>query len=183
MNALQELCGKSALLPDSQLSSQHPQNDSPFRGMTHFDWNFHSPQLSQVFRKPPQREGATQVSLSLTRDLFRESNQHFLQEVERLKTQYVFRNNESVVSFLSSHRAAGSVLADAFPHLTEFFGSDTVFSLEVSSEEDEPQILYAIVMWRDSVEGAVVALESFDEKWWLDSSSQPPDITFTYELA
>jgi len=123
-----------------------------------------------------------QSALSETRELFRERQESFVNEMDWLKTMYVFPGGNSVELFLSSHRAVGAVLEDALPHLKESFGPDIVFKLETSTEEDEPPILYVIAVWRGSVEGAVAAVESLDEKWWLDNSSRSPDMAFTYEL-
>jgi hypothetical protein len=90
--------------------------------------------------------------------------------------------DSSVAKFLSSHRSLPHVLNEAVPHLKKFFGEDVVVNLEVSDEEDGPQTLYAVVIWRGTVEAAEAALERFDDSWWLDNSMKT-DLTFTYELA
>jgi hypothetical protein len=61
-------------------------------------------------------------------------------------------------------------------------GADVVFNLEVMAEDGEPQVLYAVAVWRGPLEGAVAALENFDEKWWLDQPTRGLALTFTYEL-
>jgi len=103
-------------------------------------------------------------------------------EIDQLKILYRFQHNEKAEAFLSSNPGAGSVLINALPKLRTFFGADVVFNLEVMAEDGEPQVLYAVAVWRGPLEGAVAALENFDEKWWLDQPTRGLALTFTYEL-
>jgi hypothetical protein len=144
-------------------------------------WNF--PQAGQLFRKPPQSEGAMAGLLSQARGLFSASHQHSANEVERLKRMYRFQNAETVEAFLSRHRSAAYILINALPQLQRSFGPDVVFKLQVVSEDDEQHILYAVAVWTGGVEDAAAALENFDENWWLDQPTRVLALTFTYELA
>jgi hypothetical protein len=60
------------------------------------------PQSGELFRKPPQTEGAAAGLLTQARDLFSASRQHSANGVDRLKTMYRFQDDESVKAFLSS---------------------------------------------------------------------------------
>jgi hypothetical protein len=136
-----------------------------------------------TIRKPPQPEGAATAILAQTRSLFLEGHRNSTSEIERLKTMYRFKNAEDVQSFLSNHRSATSILIDALPQLQKWFGNDVAFVLETTREDNEQAILYAVTIWRGAAEGAVAALEHFDESWWLDQPTQGLALTFTYELA
>jgi hypothetical protein len=203
-SALQELSGPSLWRPSQQartppssgLSSSFPGNMASagtvpgpsllytqIGDIATFSKQSNFPQSGELFRKPPQSEGAAAGLLTQARNLFSASRQHSANEVDRLKTMYRFQDDESVEAFLSSHPSAVYILINALPQLKTFFGPDVVFKIQVIEEDDEQQILYAVAVWRGRVEDAVAALENFDEKWWLDQPARVLALTFTYELA
>ncbi len=137
---------------------------------------------TEPHRKPPRREGAAADSLAFARVLSETGSMQLRAEIDEVKQRYVFRNENTITQFISSHRTAAAVLISALPELRKSFGEDAVLSLEAVSEDDESTSLYAIVVWRGPAESAESALEEFDERWWLNQPPQP-GLTFTYELA
>jgi hypothetical protein len=107
-----------------------------------------------------------------------------VEDIDRLKRSYGFPQDDSVTVFLAHHRALPVVLLSAVPHLREAFGPEGIFNLEVSTDDDGSQTLYAVAVWHDTVQTAAAALERFEESWWLDHMvANTADLAFTYELA
>lgn len=88
-----------------------------------------------------------------------------------------------VASFLANHRSLPHLLAEAFDRLQQAFGTRVVVNLEVSTDEDGYQTLYAIVLWRGDAHHAEAAFNSFVENWWIHRMNAPTaDIAFVYQL-
>jgi hypothetical protein len=102
--------------------------------------------------------------------------------LDELARNYVFRNRDEVIEFVSNHGAVASILLQAVGPLKVSFGDDVLLHLEAVSEEDGTSSLFAIAIWSGRAGEAESALACFDEQWWLN---QPPQrgLTFTYELA
>ena len=106
------------------------------------------------------------------------------QDLVDLQKSYGFPANDSVVKFLANHRAVSSALLAAAPRLKEYFGHDSILNLEVSTDEDESQTLYAVTIWHENAHTAAEALDRFEENWWLDHMTpNTTDLAFTYKLA
>jgi hypothetical protein len=132
--------------------------------------------------KPVPLEGSVFEHLAHNRLLLENGQQQLRSDLNVLKTEYVLRNESVISRFLLTHRTMVPVLSRAIAELRISFGSDVVFNLEAIIEDDDSISLYAIVVWRGSIESADAALDEFDERWLLN---QPPQsgLTFTYELA
>jgi hypothetical protein len=137
-----------------------------------------------ILRKPSQCEGAIVPELSRARALFHRSQNMLDQDLVDMRKSYGFPANDSVVKFLANHRALSSVLLAAAPRLKEYFGHDSILNLEVSTDEDESQTLYAVTIWHEDAHTAAEALDQFEENWWLDHMTpNATDLAFTYKLA
>jgi len=137
-----------------------------------------------VIRNARHAGGVLVFELSTALAVFQHSQEVVEQDINQLKTLYGFRASEAVALFLMNRPTIASLLIAAVPHLKENFGDDNIFNLEVSSEDDDSQTIYAVVVWHSTVQTAAQALEAFLETWWLDRmSSNTADIAFTYELA
>lgn len=111
---------------------------------------------------------------------FEVNHQNLLAEVRK---HYVFHQDISVNAFLSSHRTIPPLLLQAIPRLKDFFGEDTVFALRAPIDESGAQTLYVVARWPGIVRKARMALDEFDEAWWIPNSRQASgDLVFTYEL-
>lgn len=73
-----------------------------------------------------------------------------MRAIQDLKSSYAFEGDEALRSFLNAHPTLPSVLREAVCPLKEAFGDATPFTLELSKEEDESAMLYAIALWHDS---------------------------------
>ena len=105
-------------------------------------------------------------------------------DIWELRASYVFPAGDSVDLFLSTHRALPAVLRDAVAPLKKAFGADSIFRLELSTDEDESNILFGIAVWHGYVRAATQALDRFEEDWWLDHMTRDTvDLAFTYKLA
>lgn len=103
--------------------------------------------------------------------------------VTELQRSYVFLNDQAIRSFFKSHRTAPQLLIEAAPHLRRTFGAGTIFNLRAMIDEYGAQTLYVVAVWPGDVRDVRIALERFDEQWWIANSRQASgDITFTYEL-
>jgi hypothetical protein len=103
--------------------------------------------------------------------------------VTELHRSYVFLNDHAIRSFFKSHRTAPQLLLEAAPHLRQNFGAGAVFKLRAMIDEYGAQTLYAVAVWPGDVRDVRIALEQFDEQWWIANSRHASgDLTFTYEL-
>jgi hypothetical protein len=103
--------------------------------------------------------------------------------VAELQKNYVFLNDQAIRSFFKSHRTVPQLLFEAAPQLKKNFGAGTVFTLRAETDEDGAQTLYAFAVWPGDVRDVRIALEQFDEQWWIANSRQASgDLTFNYEL-
>lgn len=103
--------------------------------------------------------------------------------VTQLQRSYVFLNDRAIRSVFRSHRTAPQVLIEAVPWLRRTLGAATVFNLRASIDESGGQTLYVVAVWPGDVRDVRMALELFDEQWWITNSRQVSgDLTFTYEL-
>jgi len=106
-------------------------------------------------------------------------------ELTRLRKEYVLDTDPRVEAFLCDHRSLLEVLLDAVVHLKTTFGKECVFKLRLGSNEDDgPRVLCGIVQWKMGLCAARVALETFDESWWIENSRRASGrLSFDYELA
>lgn len=103
--------------------------------------------------------------------------------VNEVRKSFVFREDSAITLFLSSHRTIPHLLIESLPHLTEFFGNNTVFALKILTEEDGAREMYAVVMWPHPAREAMKALDGFMENWWIERSGAGSGLLhFTYEL-
>jgi hypothetical protein len=111
----------------------------------------------------------------------RYENEH-LKLIDKIRSLYVMRDEASVSDFLRRHRRLPALLADAEPHLRQFF-KDSVLSLRTTTDEHGWEMLYALVQWAGEPDDALNALDAFDDAWWL-ANSYPAgsSLTFTYRL-
>jgi hypothetical protein len=105
-------------------------------------------------------------------------------QVERLSKNYVFDDGERVRSFLQNHRALSEILLEAAPELRRCFGDEIMLQLQVPCEEGLPGVIYGIVIWKGDVRTARVALQQFDDSWWMAATKKASGrIVFDYQLA
>lgn len=137
----------------------------------------------EVRRKAPQREGSMLFEITQARALYEESQDRITQAIEDLKASYIF-TNDAVDQFLADHRALPGILREAIEPLRNSFGTDKIFRLEVSIDEDDSKMLYVIALWRDTVRAAAQALDDFAERWWLDHMTpNSTDLAFIYKIS
>jgi hypothetical protein len=128
----------------------------------------------------------TRIQLSALMDL-EEQMARFEADYEGMIAQiaryYVLPANSLVLDVFHRHRTIPQLLLEAAPRLREFFGGDAVFNLRVLIDESGSQTLYAVAMWAGRAEDVIVALDHFEDGWWISNSRQASGIlTFTYEL-
>lgn len=173
MSALAHGLG-DAFWQHNEPSSPPPNNN--LQGLTNWD-------RPEIPRKAPQRQSAIIFEIAEARALFQQGQDRIARDIQELRASYVFAD-EAVDQFLTDHRALPGILREAIQPLRTSFGTDRVFRLEVSIEEDDSKTLYGIALWRDGVLEAAQALDHFTETWWLDHmTTHTADLAFTYELA
>ena len=134
----------------------------------------------QPVRIPPRAEGTNVFEISKSREFFHDNHVARDRDLAILRKSYGLPANDSVLTLLSNHQAISSVLISAVPHLKKYFGSDSIVNLEVSTDDDGSQTLYAVVVWHNTVPAAAQALENFSENWWLDHmTAGAADLAFT----
>jgi hypothetical protein len=138
---------------------------------------------NEVPRKAPQREGRITDEITLTRALYEETRDHIEQDIKCLKASYVFAD-DTVDRFLADHPALSGILREALEPLRASFGADKVFRLEVSIDEDDSKMLYAVALCRETVRAAAQSLDRFVESWWLDHMTpNTMDLAFIYKIS
>jgi hypothetical protein len=163
------------LRPNVQIPYPLAPQEEP-RGLT----NWARPHVCQ---ETTQLRGTIIFEIAQGRALFEQSRLRIAQDIEELRAFYVFAD-DAVDHFLTDHRALPSVLREAIEPLKTSFGADKVFQLQVSTDEEDCKMLYAIALWRDTVRAAALALDHFVETWWLDHMT--PDTTelaFIYRIS
>jgi hypothetical protein len=149
-----------------------------------YDWNRRIGARVYHRQKPaPTQSPRLQVSefAELETQMECYENEHH-KLIDKIRSLYVMQDDASVSEFLRRHRQLPQVLADAEPHLRQFF-KDSVLSLRTTSDEDGWEMLYAFVQWAGEPGDALRALDAFDDTWWL-ANSYPvgSNLTFTYRL-
>jgi hypothetical protein len=149
-----------------------------------YDWSGRSGARVYHRQKPAAAPlPRTQVSelTELEAQMERYENEHG-KLIDKIRSLYVMQDDASVSDFLCRHRRLPPVLAEAEPHLREFF-KDSVLSLRATSDENGWEMLYAFVHWPGEPNDAMHALDAFDDTWWL-ANSYPvgSSLTFTYRL-
>ena len=136
-----------------------------------------------VPRKPVQAEGSV-VSLVQNDIFYQQAKQALERDFGELKKQYTFFSENQVRTFLVNHRGIQTALREASPHLLSAFGTNTIFNLQVSIDEDNSRTLYAVAIWQADAQSAAEAFERFVENWWLSRMNATTiDLAFAYKLA
>src|SRR5271170_3104226 len=100
--------------------------------------------------------------------------------VNEIRKSYVLPKDSSVADFLDAHRTIPALLIQAVPHLREFLGN-TVFALRAASDEYGWEALYADALWPGDAHDAAVAIDRFEDAWWIaNSHAASGSLTFTY---
>jgi hypothetical protein len=103
--------------------------------------------------------------------------------IELLQKEYVFEDRSRVTSFLEDRPSLPQVLLEAVAHLKDSFGTHVTFQLQLPLEEDLPVAIYAVALWKESLQQARTALQHFDDSWWNESSKRASGrIVFDYQL-
>jgi hypothetical protein len=134
----------------------------------------------ELARLPESRQG-TELFEDLERQMaaFVVGHEATLDEVRK---RYVLPSDSSVTDFLKGHRTLPQLLLQAVPYLSQYFGN-VAFSLRAVSDEYGWQTLYAVAMWPGKAHDAVVALDQFEDGWWIANSRiASGSLNFTYEL-
>jgi hypothetical protein len=158
------------------LDSQTSGNDwaSPIHIMLH--------EIPQIASSVPTLGTRRSILSGLEQQMaeFEADHQEIIGEVQKL---YVMSNDSSVIAFLDGHRTIPQLLIQAAPRLQEHFGESTVFSLRAVIDEYGWQTLYAVIVWPGKVDDVVMALDRFEDEWWIANSTPASgSLTFTYEL-
>jgi hypothetical protein len=149
--------------------------------------NWNQPPIPMAYQEFQQ--AATRAEPRLQRDFLRDIERQMAAFeadhrafVNEIRKNYVLPKDSSVADFLDAHRTIPALLMQAVPHLREFFGT-TVFALRASSDEYGWQTLYADAMWPGDAHDAVVAIDRFEDAWWIaNSDAASGSLTFTYRL-
>jgi hypothetical protein len=103
--------------------------------------------------------------------------------IDLLQKEYIFEDRSKVTSFLEDRPSLPQVLLEAVTHLKESFGTHAIFQLQLPLEEDLPVAIYAVALWKESLQEARTALQHFDDSWWRESSKRASGrIVFDYQL-
>jgi hypothetical protein len=102
---------------------------------------------------------------------------------KELQHRFGMASDAKVLDFLANHRSLPHLLTEAFDRLQDAFGAGTTVNLEVSTDEDGYQTLYAVTLWKNAAPQAAIAFDSFVENWWIHRmSAATSDIAFVYRL-
>lgn len=138
----------------------------------------------QTPQQPPSlalRQQQRSIFDNLEAQMVRFAQEH-QESLKVVKGFYIFPKDSPVLQFMNSHRGIPQLLADAVPHLRKHF-PQTVFTLRSTLDDSGSPMLYAVALWPGEPHDAVVALDQFDDEWWL-ANAYPAGrfLTFTYDL-
>ena len=103
--------------------------------------------------------------------------------LDRLRQCYVFEDSAKLQSALLERPSLLPILLEAVTHLRDSFGASAPLHLQMPHDEDLSITIYAVVLWKDSLQTARAALQQFDDAWWVDSSKRASGrIVFDYQL-
>ena len=138
---------------------------------------------SAAVRKPAQSQERNSYNLTVPHTYYDEARDALNDQIAHFKREYGFSDAEVVTDFLFRHRTIRTVLRDAIPQLRATFGTDTIFNLEVSKDDEGSETIYAIAVWPADMQSASEALHDFFENWWLQRMNpSTSDLAFAYKL-
>lgn len=101
-------------------------------------------------------------------------------ELEKL---YVLPDKRAVDAFVRQNRSVHSVLLAAKAALDKEFGAASIKTLRVFTDDENSISLFCFIACSSSLENAMKALRSFDQKWWLDHCQRVAGkLNFDFEL-
>ena len=99
-----------------------------------------------------------------------------------LEGNYVIENRETVTKFIEVNRLR-SLLSQAVSELNAAFGSGTIKTLKLLSDDEGSVTLFCMISVTGDMENALRALRCFDERWWLAHCDQVAGkLNFDFEL-
>jgi hypothetical protein len=145
---------------------------------------------SPAYEPPPQRRPTFVVAPREGRTIFEPLERQMADSaasrqliVNELRSRFGMASDSAIVAFLASHRSLPHLLTEAFDRLKDAFGDNLIVNLEVSTDEDGNQMLYAITLWKADARQAASAFNSFVENWWVHRMSYSnSDVAFVYRL-
>jgi hypothetical protein len=104
------------------------------------------------------------------------------QNDESLDEIYVWDDRPSVLRFIEESRVRG-LLLDARQALDDAFGKEAIKSLSLVRDDEGFDTLFCLVRTRAELEVATLALQVFDERWWLARSEEAHGkVNFDFDL-
>ncbi|MBI2816214.1 MAG: hypothetical protein HYX72_04680 [Acidobacteria bacterium] len=99
-----------------------------------------------------------------------------------LDDSYVIENRRRVAAFIERNRLR-AFLQQARKPLNDAFGEATVKTLTIVCDDEGFETLFCLVRFTGDMRQAKLALNSFDEHWWLMRSDQVAEkLNFDFEL-
>jgi hypothetical protein len=142
-----------------------------------------SNEADRPFFGAPVNEGYMYINTTFADRETGQARSEQQQLLDRLQQGYIFGERSKIVSFLEDRPSLPQILLEALPHLAESFGPSTTLQLQLPVEEDVPVAIYAVALWRGTLEDARTALQHFDDSWWSNSSKRASGrIVFDYQL-
>lgn len=128
-------------------------------------------------KKPPRPVGDVRVAWVGARQEFPADN-----ATKELDAAYVIEDRQRVIQFILENRLQG-LLVQASGPLEEAFTKDTVKKLSLVRDEEGFETLFCLAMVSGELQPARLALQAFDDQWWLDYSAQVDGkLNFDFEL-
>lgn len=128
----------------------------------------------------PKTQLASFIHLEQQMARFEADHEAMIAEIGK---HYVMQPKSPVLDAFRSYRTIPQLLIEALPRLKESFGNDSVFNLKVLVDESGSQTIYAVAMWAGSAKDVLIALNQFEDEWWISNSRHASGtLTFTYEL-
>jgi hypothetical protein len=99
-----------------------------------------------------------------------------------IESNYVMENRHEVRRFIFANRLPG-LLLDAVGPLNDFFGEDSIKSLNLVVDYENSQGLFCLIISPGDLQDARRKLRSFDEQWWIVNSPRGGGkLNFDFEL-
>jgi hypothetical protein len=108
----------------------------------------------------------------------------FKEDLEALHKHYIFLDDDrTIIRFFETHPAISSLLMGAVEPLRGAFGDRRLIYIRIQSSDEDSLLKVAVLLPADFGNDPELALQSFDEEWWLNNChSSGGTLVFDYEM-
>jgi hypothetical protein len=173
-------------MPNQSWTLDFRQNDPPAVSVVHQD----EPQYQKRRVSIPWSETNSAIDVisdeRVLSSFYRSPQPYkdFKEDLETLHKHYIFLDDDrAIVRLLETHPAISSLLMGAVEPLREAFGDRRLIYIRIQSSDEDSLLKVAVLLPTDFGSDPELALQSFDEEWWLNNCHRSGGtLVFDYEM-